>query len=217
MSSATLLDREAVTPTAVIPDTPESLAPHRYRLTVAEYHRLGEMGIFDEDSRVELIEGDLIAMPPIGEQHASKTRQLNRLFSTRVREAAFVDVQNPVALDGHSEPQPDIVLLKPRPDFYESAHPRPEDVLLLIEVSDSTLRYDRDTKVPLYARAGIPEVWLLDLAGQRLEVYRRPSPEGYREIHYPAPAESIAPVLLPELILSVASLFVPTSLTRREA
>jgi Uma2 family endonuclease len=85
----------------------------------------------------------------------------------------------------------------------------------LIEVSDSTLRYDRDTKVPLYARAGIPEVWLLDLAGQRLEIYRRPSPEGYREIHYPAPAESIAPVLLPELVLSVASLFIPLPSTKR--
>lgn len=217
MSSAALLDREAVASTAASPDTPESPTPHRYRLTVAEYHRLGEIGIFDEDSRVELIEGDLIAMPPIGEQHASKTRRLNRLLSLQVGETALVDVQNPVRLDVHSEPQPDVVLLKPRPDFYESAHPRPEDVLLLIEVSDSTLRYDRDTKVPLYAKAGIPEVWLLDLANRRLEVYRRPSPEGYREIQYPAPEESIAPVLLPELILSVASLFVPVPPTEGEA
>lgn len=217
MSSATLLDREAVTSTAAVLDIPEPLTPHRYRLSVAEYHRLGRSGIFDEDSRVELIEGDLIAIPPIGEQHASQTRRLNWLFSTQVKEAAFVDVQNPVALDEHSEPQPDIVLLKPRPDFYQSAHPHPEDVLLLIEVSDSTLRYDRDTKVPLYARAGIPEVWLLDLAGQRLEIYRRPSFEGYREIHYPAPTDRIAPVLLPELILNVASLFVPAPPTQRAA
>ena len=217
MSSAALLDRDAVASTAAIVETPEPLTPHRYRLTVAEYHRLGENGIFDEDFRVELIEGDLIAMPPIGEQHASKTRQLNRLFSLQVGDTAIVDVQNPVALDVHSEPQPDMVLLKPRPDFYASAHPGPEDVLLLIEVSDSTLRYDRDIKVPLYAKAGIPEVWLLDVTGQRLEIYRRPSLEGYREIHYPAPTESIAPVLLPELILSVASLFVPVPSTRREA
>lgn len=217
MSSAALLDRDAVASTAAIVETPEPLTPHRYRLTVAEYHRLGENGIFDEDFRVELIEGDLIAMPSIGEQHASKTRQLNRLFSLQVGDTAIVDVQNPVALDVHSEPQPDMVLLKPRPDFYASAHPGPEDVLLLIEVSDSTLRYDRDIKVPLYAKAGIPEVWLLDVTGQRLEIYRRPSPEGYREIHYPAPTESIAPVLLPELILSVASLFVPVPSTRREA
>ncbi|MCU0807155.1 MAG: Uma2 family endonuclease [Candidatus Contendobacter sp.] len=209
MSNAALLDRDVVAATTATVETPELLTPHRYRLTVAEYHRLGENGIFDEDSRVELIEGDLIAMPPIGEQHASKTRRLNRLFSLQVGDTAIVDVQNPVMLDARSEPQPDMVLLKPRPDFYESAHPRPEDVLLLIEVSDSTLRYDRDTKIPLYARAGIPEVWLLDVAGQRLEIYRRPSPEGYREIHYPAPTDSIAPVLLPELSLSVASLFIP--------
>ena len=216
MSSAALLDRDAVAATAATVETPEPLTPHRYRLTVAEYHRLGEIGIFDEDSRVELIEGDLIAMPPIGEQHASKTRRLNRLFSLQVGDTAMVDVQNPVMLDARSEPQPDMVLLKPRPDFYESAHPRPEDVLLLIEVSDSTLRYDRDTKVPLYARAGIPEVWLLDVAGQRLEIYRRPSPEGYREIHYPAPTDSIAPVLLPELVLNVASLFIPMPSTQHE-
>lgn len=117
-----------------------------------------------------------------------------------------MDVQNPVALDRHSEPQPDLALLKPRPDFYESGHPQPEDVLLFLEISDSTLRYDRDIKVPLYASAGIPEVWLLDLAYQRLEVYRRPSTEGYREILYPAFDETIAPVLLPDLVLPVNSL-----------
>jgi Uma2 family endonuclease len=206
MPDAATLDREATTSTAAVPNTPESFVPHRYRLTVAEYHRLGEMAIFAEDSRLELIEGDLIAMPPIGERHAGKTRQLNRLFSARVGEAALVDVQNPVALDRHSEPQPDIALLKPRPDFYESGHPRPEDVLLLLEISDSTLRYDREIKVPLYARAGIPEVWLVDLPGQRLEVYRRPSAEGYREILYPASDETIAPVLLPEMVLLVNGL-----------
>lgn len=206
MPKAATLDREATTSTTTTPNAPDSFAPHRYRLTVAEYHRLGEMAIFDEDSRVELIEGDLIAMPPIGERHAGKIRQLNRLFSARVGAAALVDVQNPVALDRHSEPQPDLALLKPRPDFYESGHPQPEDVLLLLEVSDSTLRYDRDIKVPLYAKAGIPEVWLLDLPGQRLEVYRHPSAEGYREIRYPASDETIAPVLLPDLVLPVNNL-----------
>jgi Uma2 family endonuclease len=206
MPKAATLDRNATTSTTAHSNTPESFVPHRYRLTVAEYHRLGEMTIFDENSRLELIEGDLIAMPPIGERHAGKTRQLNRLFSARVGEAALVDVQNPVALDRYSEPQPDMALLKPRPDFYESSHPHPEDVLLLLEISDSTLRYDREIKVPLYARAGIPEVWLLDLPGRRLEVYRRPSAEGYREILYPASDETIAPVLLPEMVLLVNSL-----------
>lgn len=212
MNSAALLDRDAVAATAAAVETPAPLTPHRYRLTVAEYHRLGENGIFDEDSRVELIEGDLIAMPPIGERHASKTRQLNRLFSLQVGDTAIVDMQNPVMLDAHSEPQPDMVLLKPRPDFYETAHPRPEDVLLLIEVSDSTLRYDRDTKVPLYAKAGIPEVWLLDLMNQRIAIYRHPSADGYRQIQFPAPEELISPSLLPELTLRIADLFLPARL-----
>ena len=216
MSSAALLDRGAAAATAAVPDAPEPLIPHRYRLTVAEYHRLGENGIFDEDSRVELIEGDLIAMPPIGCQHAGHLDHIARPFFRRITQG-FVRVQNPIQLDDHSEPQPDLAVLRYREDFYTQSHPRPEDVLLLIEVSDSTLRYDRDIKVPLYAKAGIPEVWLLDVAGQRLEVYRRPSPDGYREIHYPALAETIAPVLLPELIVSVASLFVPAPSSQREA
>ena len=215
MSSAALLGREAVTPTVATVETPESLTPHRYRLTIAEYHRLGEIGIFDEDSRVELIEGDLIAMPPIGEQHAGHLDHIARSFFRQITQG-IVRVQSPIQLGDHSAPQPDLTVLRYREDFYTRSHPHPEDVLLLIEVSDSTLHYDRDTKVPLYARAGIPEVWLLDLVNRRLEVYRRPSPEGYREIHYPAPTDDIAPVLLPELNLSVASLFIPMPSTKHE-
>ncbi len=212
MSSAALPDRDTVASTTATLDTLEPPTPHRYRLRVAEYHRLGEIGIFDEDSRVELIEGDLIAMPPIGCQHAGHLDRIAQPFFRQVTQG-IVRVQSPIQLGDHSEPQPDLAVLRYREDFYTRSHPLPEDVLLLIEVSDSTLRYDRDTKVPLYAKAGIPEVWLLDLVGKRLEVYRRPSPEGYREIHYPPPTEDIAPVLLPELTLNVASLFVPAPAT----
>lgn len=187
-------------------NTLDSSVPHRYRLTLAAYHQLANAGVFNEDSRLELIEGDLIAMPPIGERHASQTRRINQLFSRQIGDTAIVDVQNPVALNAYSEPQPDIVLLKPRADFYEHSHPGPMDILLIIEVSDSTLRYDRETKVPLYAQAGIPEVWVLDIVHQRLEVYRCPSQEGYREVRYPALQEFIAPVLLPNLTVSVQSL-----------
>lgn len=187
-------------------NTLDSSVPHRYRLTLAAYHQLANVGVFNEDSRLELIEGDLIAMPPIGERHASQTRRINQLFSRQIGDTAIVDVQNPVALNAYSEPQPDIVLLKPRADFYEHSHPGPMDILLIIEVSDSTLRYDRETKVPLYAQAGIPEVWVLDIVHQRLEVYRCPSQEGYREVRYPALQEFIAPVLLPNLTVSVQSL-----------
>lgn len=188
------------------PNSWEIAAPHRYPLTTTVYHQLASLGVFNEDARLELIEGDLIAMPPIGERHASQTRRLNQLFSRQVGDVATVDVQNPVALSAYSEPQPDIMLLKPRADFYEQVHPGPADVLLIIEVSDSTLRYDRDTKVPLYARAGIPEVWVVDLLRQRLEVYRCPSSDGYREVRYPALSDGIAPVLLPDLAISVQTL-----------
>ncbi|MCP5158348.1 MAG: Uma2 family endonuclease [Gammaproteobacteria bacterium] len=199
-------------------NTSDSAVPQRYRLTVTDYHRLAEVGVFDENSRVELIEGDLIAMPPIGERHASYTRRLNQFFSRRVGDTAIVDVQNPVMLNAHSEPQPDIVLLKPCTDFYESVHPGPADVLLLIEVSDTTLRYDRETKVPLYAKAGVPEVWVVDTLHQRLEVYRCPSADGYREVRYPALEEMIAPVLLPDLMVSVADVLtgLPLAVWRRE-
>ncbi len=110
-------------------------APHRYPLTTTVYHQLANLGVFNEDARLELIEGDLIAMPPIGERHASQTRRLNQLFSRQVGDVATVDVQNPVALSAYSEPQPDIMLLKPRADFYEQVHPGPADVLLIIEQS----------------------------------------------------------------------------------
>ena len=138
MSDAEALDRDAAVAPATIPDFPKPCVPHRYRLTVAAYHQLGEIGVFNENSRVDLINGELITMPPIGEQHAGNTRRINQLFSRRVGTSAIVDVQNPVALDAHSEPQPDIALLKPRVDFYDHSHPRPEDILLLVEVSDST-------------------------------------------------------------------------------
>lgn len=210
MNDTAMLDRDVAIASATIPGFPESLAPHRYRLTVADYHQLGEIGVFNENSRVELINGELVTMPPIGEQHASKTRRINQFFSRRVGESAIVDIQNPVALDAHSEPQPDIALLKPQADFYEKSHPRPDDVLLLIEISDSTLRYDREVKVPHYAKAGIPEVWVLDITHQRLEIYRRPSVDGYRQILYPELQEQVAPVLLPELRFSVEQLFITT-------
>lgn len=186
-----------------LPNTLDSSVPHRYRLTVAIYHQLAKIGIFNEDSRLELMEGDLIAMPPIGERHASQTRRLNQLFSRQAGDAAIVDVQNPVVLNACSEPQPDVVLLKPNANFYERSHPGPSDILLIIEVSDSTLRYDRETKVPLYAQAGIPEVWILDILRQRLEVYRCPSPDGYREVRYPELQEVITPALLPNLTIRV--------------
>ncbi len=206
MHDVSAFDQTTTASAGAIIGSPESVAPHRYRLTVAEYHRLHELGVFDEDSRIELIEGDLIAMPPIGSQHAG---HLDRIAQPIFRQTTqgIVRVQSPIKLGDHSEPQPDLTILRYREDFYTGAHPTPSDVMLIIEIADSTLHYDRDTKIPLYAKAGIPEVWLLDLTSQQIAVYRRPSADGYRTIQFPAPEERISPVLLPELTLSIADLF----------
>lgn len=172
--------------------------------TVAEYHRMAEAGILSEDDRVELIEGEIVEMAPIGSRHAGHVNRLNRLFSQWAGDQAIVSVQNPVRLGEHSEPQPDLALLKPRSDFYAQSHPGPEDVLLVVEVAETSADYDREVKVPLYARFGVPEVWLVDLAGEGIEVYRQPSPQGYQEARTVRRGEAVAPLLLlPDLPLAV--------------
>lgn len=208
MNDTAVLDRDAAIASATTPDFPEPLAPHRYRLTVTDYHQLGGIGVFNENSRVELMNGELVTMPPIGEQHAGHLDLVAQHCFRGALIKAIVRVQSPIQLDDHSEPQPDLTLLRPREDFYTHSHPRPEDILLLIEVSDSTLCYDREVKIPHYAKAGVPEVWILDIAHQRLEIYRRPSAEGYRQILYPELQEQVAPILLPELLFSVDQLFI---------
>jgi len=174
--------------------------------TVAEYHRMAEAGILGEDDRVELIDGEVVKMAPIGIRHATCVRRLNRLFSKWVGERAIVDVQNPIRLEEHSEPQPDLALLRPRPDFYAAEHPGSEDVLLVVEVAETSAAFDREVKVPLYARFGVPEVWLVDLAGEQVEVFRQPTPQGYRTVQTVRRGESVAPLLLPDLYLGVDAL-----------
>lgn len=127
-------------------------------IAVADYHRMGETGILGEDERVELIDGEIFEMPLIGSPHGGRINQLNRLLTKAVGESAIVSIQNPFVLDDRSEPEPDLALPRPRTDFYTASHPCASDVLLLIEVTDSSLQIDRDIKVPLYARHGIPEV-----------------------------------------------------------
>lgn len=174
-----------------------------FRLGVDAYHKMIRAGIFDEDDRVELIDGELRAMPPIKPDHAGKNNRLNRLLSLRAGDAALVSVQNPLTIRPRSEPEPDLMLLRPRDDFYEGANPTPADTLLVIEICDSSLRYDREVKVPLYAANGVPEVWLIDLQQQRLELYREPVSDGYRVLLRPEPSESVAPLLLPSLRIGV--------------
>jgi len=174
----------------------------RRRFTVAEYYLMAKVGILHEDDRVELIEGEIVEMAPIGRYHASSVDRLTRVLSQGVGQRVILRVQSPIHLGEHSEPQPDISLLRPKDDFYASGHPGPEDVLLLIEVADTTAEYDRQVKIPLYARAGIGEVWLVDLTQDQVEVYRQPGPRGYRQILMPDAEDRLAPQALPDLELT---------------
>jgi len=178
----------------------------RRKLDVFEYGRMGEAGILHPEDRVELIEGELIAMAPIGERHAGISIDLTMVLARAVGDRSLVSVGNPVRLDRFNEPQPDFALLRPRPSGYRGHKPTPEDVLLLIELSDSTLRFDRTVKLPLYAAHGIAEFWIVNLADRLVEVCRSPGPEGYADVK-PHPAEAmIAPLALPDIALLVAEI-----------
>ena|SRR5215213_4654423 len=143
-------------------------------ITADEYERMGEAGIFGEDARLELLEGEIYEMSPIGSPHAACVKYLNVLFNRLFSGRLLVGVQDPIRLDDFSEPQPDIALLHGRDDFYRHAHPKPNDVLLVIEVADSTVETDRSYKIPLYAKAGIQEAWLVNLPDERIELYAEP-------------------------------------------
>ncbi|HLM56428.1 MAG TPA: Uma2 family endonuclease [Pyrinomonadaceae bacterium] len=175
----------------------------RRQFTVDEFYRMAKVGIFTEDDRVELIDGEVVEMSPIGSRHASCVNRLNRLFLRLPDGAAVVIVQNPLRLNKKSEPVPDVVVAKPRADFYAESHPGPGDVLLVVEVADTTLRYDRRVKVPLYARAGIPEVWIVNLVRGVIEVYARPDGDSYSEIRKAERGEVLTPLLMPSLTLAV--------------
>lgn len=153
----------------------------KWHFNVDQYYRLAEVGVLKPDDRVELIEGEIIRMSPIGSPHAACVSRLTRLFHQSVAERAIVAVQNPVRLSDYSEAVPDVALLKQRADFYAAHHPAPEDVILVVEVSDTTLLTDRNVKMPLYARAGIAEAWLVNLPRKLIEVYFDSTDGSYRE------------------------------------
>lgn len=178
----------------------------RRPLTVAEYHRMGEVGILTEDDRVELIEGELVAMSPIGSEHSGTVNALTRRLVLAVGDRGVVAVQNPVQLDDRSEPQPDLAVLKPREDDYRRATPRPHEVLLIIEVADSSLAYDRGVKRSLYARHGIPEFWIVNLAANAVEVCRTPAGDQYASISHVGREGILEPQLLPGAAIPVAAL-----------
>ncbi|SRR5712691_1563456 len=178
------------------------------RFTVHDFHRMAQAGIFSEDDRVELLDGEIIEMTPIGSRHAACVARLDRLFNLRLGTAGIVWVQNPIKIDDRTEPQPDLVLLRPRPDFYAQAHPGPDDVLLLIEVADTTLEMDREVKLPLYAKAGIREVWIVDLTGGTVQLYRQPSLQGYQTSIQARGIEQLTAEALPNLTISASDILI---------
>jgi Uma2 family endonuclease len=173
------------------------------RFTVDEYYRMAEVGILRPEDRVELIDGEIIEMSPIGDRHAGCVNATNQAFNRAFGGRAIVSVQNPVRLNRYSEPEPDVVLLKLRDDFYRAKHVEASDVVLIVEVADTTLRYDRDVKPPLYAAAGIPEVWIQDLKNDVLLVYREPQGRSYKASLTLKRDESIAVLAFPDISFKV--------------
>ena len=187
--------------------SPTTDAPRRHSLTVEDYYRMTEVGILGPDDRVELIEGEIIDMPPPGELHAGTVSQLDHLLQRAAGDRAIVFVQNPAVLGRYSAPQPDLALLRPRTDFYKSALPRSGDILLIIEVADTSLRYDRDVKVGLYARHTIPELWLIDVRGKRLTRYRDPTAGAYSRVDEPVRGSPVEIGGLPGVAVDLDAVF----------
>ena len=178
----------------------------RRRFTVDQYHQMSQVGVLRDDDRVELIDGEIVEMTPIGPRHGAVVDRLTRALVEGCGDRAIVRVQGSIRLGLHSEPQPDVVLLRPRRDFYQTALPGPESVLLLIEVAEASLPYDHGIKLRLYARAGVPEVWIVDLVRNRVEIHREPTPEGFSDANTLGPDDRLVPMALPEVSLSPAEL-----------
>jgi Uma2 family endonuclease len=183
------------------------ISPVRKHLTdINEWRRLGEANIFPPESRIELIEGEIIEMAPIGSNHSGHVVRLLNYFASVIGKKALVNAQNPLQLGDLSEPEPDFMLLKPNPDFYSSHHPVADDVLLLIEVADSSLAFDQSHKLRLYAIHNVPEYWLLNLNDNCLEVYRKPKGEVYAEKTTLYTGDNITLTQLPDISIQVSDI-----------
>lgn len=178
----------------------------KHRFTVSDYYRMGEAGLFPPGARVELLEGEIIDMIPIGPFHSGVVNHLADFFSTNHHGRWLVTNQNPVRLNRHSEPQPDIVLVRRDPDFYTGRHPLPEDVLLLVEVAESSLDYDRREKLAAYGKAGIEEYWIVNLPDRCVEIHREPHFTGYASVTILKPGDTASPAAFPDVKIDLASL-----------
>jgi Uma2 family endonuclease len=181
-------------------------APSRHRLDVDAYYKMAEAGILTRADRVELIDGEIFDLNAIGSPHAGKTNRLARFFAQAAADGhVLTSVQNPLRLDAYNELEPDFLLLRPRADDYQASHPGAADVLLLVEVSDSSLAYDRGRKLALYAKFKVPEVWIIDIAGSTIEIYRQPQDGAYSSMERRT-SGMLAPGLVPGVTIDVAAL-----------
>jgi len=178
-----------------------------HKFTTQQYHLMHEAGVFSQGDRLELINGEITEMSPIGRKHAVCVTRLNELFFSRLLGKVQIWSQNPIRLGNNSEPQPDLAILKRRDDFYIEALPTPADILLIIEVADSTIAYDREVKMPLYASEGIPEMWLFDLNGRLIESYSQPSVRGYKRMQCHEQGDSFAMIAFPDISFSWQEMF----------
>jgi Uma2 family endonuclease len=179
--------------------------PRRHRISVEQFYRMDEVGLFAPDERMELIEGEIIDMAPIGPEHAYWVERLAAVLGTALGSRAIVRQQHPVRLGSHSEPQPDIAVVRPRADFYRSAHPTAADVLLLIEIGHSTVRFDREVKAPLYARHGIPELWVVDLDTSEVHIHSSPG-DGEYQVSKTAGLTAQRLTVFPDVVIDLALL-----------
>ncbi|MCC6786034.1 MAG: Uma2 family endonuclease [Planctomycetes bacterium] len=186
---------------------PADLEVKRRAITVEAYHRMGEVGILAPDERVELIEGEVVEMAPIGSRHSGMVGRLTRMLVHSAGDRGLVFVQNSVRLSRTSEPQPDLAVLKPRADDYQSATPRADEVLLLVEVAETSLKYDRELKAPLYAAHGIPELWVVDVADRVLWLYRDPQAGGYARVEKTERPARIHLAVAPDIEVDLTGLF----------
>lgn len=181
--------------------------PVKYRLTVEQYYKMAEVGILGIEQRTELIEGEIIEMSPIGAKHAGTINRLSRVLSPRISAQSIISIQNSIRLNDKSEPQPDLAILHLRDDCYTESIPTPDDVFLLIEVSDSTLKYDRDIKIPLYAKAGIPEVWIANIEEQVFEVYKSLNQNSYEQVQNYEKGEVTSMSMLADIEIAINEVF----------
>lgn len=173
------------------------------RLSVEDYHQMAESGILEPGERVELVEGQIIQMAAKGTAHSAAVSRIEKLLRSRLGDQALLRFQDPIRLNDYSEPEPDVAVVHPNPIFYEDHHPTSSEVFLLIEVSDKTLKFDREVKSPAYARAGISEYWVLDVNAHKLHVYRLPSANGYQSETIMSEELTVAPLAFSECTIAI--------------